>query len=627
MDLVKHKLAFLVLAATLLGGNLTAQEVLLPLQHTASVPIPKTTTDSAVLLPFFDDFSQPTDRLQSTLWEPCGATVGTGYGELPPTIGMATLDAIDADGNLYSQATTSTFPADTLLSRPIRLDSLKPADSLVLSFFYLPGGGYGNLWERVGDTPDPADSLYLDLYNPADSEWHTVWSRGGISVDTLMAQTGKTWQYVAISINDRQYFDSSFRFRFRNHASLDATSKRGMKGNCDQWNIDYLLLDTARSVLAAPSWRDVAFAADAPSLLSAYQAMPARQFRTSDMAQNIEITIANLYNSELATQYAYFILDEQGDTVHRYDGGFENAPASGYQTAAAHTRPPVAYAFPESDVQHTYDILHVVREGAYGDSRQQNDTVRFSQLFADYYAYDDGAPENGYGLTSTASRVYLAYRFDLNQEDTLSAIDLYFNRTKDGENENVMFYLTVWQAGEDGRPGEVLYRDTERRRPLFGGMNLLQRYALEQPTVVGGSIFVGFEQVGNDFINLGFDRNHQSANRIWYLTSTEWQQSILRGSLMMRPVFGSAAVTAIDRPLLTADSPRLYPNPTTDMVQISGIPEGSRIELYNTYGQLALSTTNHQLSTTNYQLPTGFYLVRIMAPDGSTFTTKLIIKR
>ena len=623
MGLVKH-FAATVVAVSLAFGAAQAQEVLLPLQ---SIPSAKSHAKShnTVALPFFDDFSRNTDALDPNLWEPCGATSGLGYGELPPTIGMATLDAIDATGNLYPQATTSPFPADTLLSRQIRLDSIAPSDSLVLSFYYLPGGGSGNLWERIGDTPDPADSLYLDFYRPADSSWQTVWARGGISVDTLVAHTGHAWQYVAITISDPSYFDSAFRFRFRNHCSLDATAKRGMAGNCDQWNIDYIMLDTARSSTSEEHWRDIAFVTPAPSLLAHYQAMPARQYRTAEMAQHLQLTITNLYNSELASHYMHFIVNDEGDTVHTYDGGFENAPFNGYQTAAAHANPTVGYTFPESDEHHSYTVIHTVREGTYGDNHPQNDTIRFRQHFADYYAYDDGTAENGYGLTSTAARVYLAYRFDLNTPDTISAVDLYFNRTKDAENESIMFLLTVWQANDDGTPGTVLYSDSQRRRPIIDSLNSYQRYVLESPTVVSGSIFVGFEQVGNDFINLGFDRHTQSADRIWYLTSTAWQQSILRGSLMMRPVFGTAATLGINNsPLSTLHSPLVYPNPASDIIHIDGLSIGSRIELYDTFGRKILSTLHSPLSTLNF--PNGLYLLRIVAPDGSTHTSRLIIQ-
>ena len=624
MGLVKHIFATTV-AFVLTLGVVQAQEVLLPLQSIPTTQI-HTKSTSSVELPFFDDFSKCTNSLDPNLWDVCGATAGLGFGELPPTIGMVTLDAIDVTGNIYPQATTSPFPADTLLSRKIRLNSFSPSDSLVLSFFYLPSGGSGNLWERIGDTPDPADSLFLDFYRSADSSWQTVWARGGISEDTLLAQTGHAWQYVTISIVDQAYFDSNFRFRFRNHCSLDATTKRGMAGNCDQWNIDYILLDTARTCLVEGHWRDIAFVTPAPSLLANYQAMPARQYRSADMAQHLQLTITNLYNSELASQYKHVIINDEGDTVYRYDGGFENAPSDGYQTAAAHANPPVGYTFPEGEEHHSYNIIHTVREGVGGDNHPHNDTIRFHQKFTDYYAYDDGTAENGYGLTSTAARVYLAYRFDLNTADTITAIDLYFNRTNNAENESIMFLLTVWQANDDGTPGTVLYCDSQRRRPSVDSLNCYQRYLLERPTVVDGSIFVGFEQIGNDFINLGFDRHTQSADRIWYHTSTMWQQSILRGSLMMRPVFGTAATLAIDdthHP--TSLNPySIYPNPASGNINITGITEGSHIELYDTYGRMVIATDHSPLAADG--LADGLYLVRIISPDGVMHTSKLIIQ-
>lgn len=618
-------LALLVLIFHLLPISLSAQEVLLPLQHMDSQHSAAAKSSAAVGLPFFDDFAKPAlnHQLSTFNWEPGGATVGTGYGELPPTIGMATLDAIGPDGNLYPQASTSPFPADTLCSRPLRLDSISPADSLVLSFFYLPGGGSGNLWERIGDTPDDGDSLFLDLYRAADSTWQTVWSRGGISIDTLVAHTGKAWQYVAIAIADPLYFDSTFRFRFRNRCSLESTNKPGMSGNCDQWNIDYVLLDTARSVTATPHWRDIAFVVPAPSALTSYRAMPARQYRNSELAANLPMTITNLYGSELASHYQYCIIDSNGDTVHRYDGGFENAPTTGYQTIAAHALPPMNYTFPESTTQSTYTFVHTVSEGVAGDNRPLNDTVRFQQVFGDYYAYDDGSAENGYGLTSTASRVYLAYRFDLNTEDTLTAVNMSFNRTINGENEGIQFYLTVWQADADGRPGTVLYRDEQRRRPVVDDLDHFNTYILESPTIVYGSIFVGFEQVGNNFINLGFDRNTQSADRIWYLTSTEWQQSILRGSLMLRPRFGESGTVGIDERRIESDKWRVWPNPANDIIHIDGLPDGAMVQIYDMTGRLRLSAPHSPISTRT--LSTGIYLLRIVTDDGNVSHTKLVI--
>ena len=612
-----------ILLTVLLSLSAMAQEVLSPVQWVPVRPvaIPKTQS-AAVNLPFFDDFA--TGSLNPALWsQEGGAQVMPDVSPLAPTVGTLTLDALDASGKLYEQATTSLFPADTATSLPLRLDSLTPSDSVVLSFYYLPGGGYGNMWERMGYAPDSQDTLFLEFYSPADSGWHMVWYAKGVSVDTLMARTGHGWQYVAVAIEDSAYFDSTFRFRFRNYASLEATPKAGKAANCDYWHIDYLMIDGGRTVAVEPAVRDVAFAAPAQSFLREYRAMPYRQFTVADMATSTEVKITNRYSSQLASRYAYSVQDSNGNELYLYDGGYENAPPfmpdETYQTSSAHATPPINYCFPTMTAPETFTIVHTVREGAIGDDYGQNDTIRYRQEFANYYAYDDGTAENGYSLTSPSSPLSLAYRFDLNVEDTLTAVDLYFNSTLNDANAAIPFYLMLWSEGSDGKPSEVLYRDQERRRATTGGYH---RYMLETPTVVSGNVFVGFEQVGNDFINLGFDRSLNTSSRIYYITDSVWRQSFLSGSLMIRPYFGSAATLGVERQTIEPVEWSVYPNPASDRVTFSG--EVAVIELYDMQGRRA-AVSRQQVVEVGH-CPEGLYLVRVITPEGQQYCAKLIIK-
>ena len=457
--------------------------------------------------------------------------------------------------------------------------------------------------------------------------WVTVWACSGVTVDSLLAHTGREWQYVALAIADTAFFNDSFAFRFRNYASLSSTTKPGLAGNCDYWHLDYITLDHHRTASETPVFRDVAFVNPAPSMLATYQAMPARQYRQSDMADSLSMTITNLYGSSLATQYKYAILDSLGDTIYRYDGGYENAPAylpdGRYQESQPHAAPAVGYMFPEGDRTAMYTVVHTVRQGVGGDDYQCNDTVHFRQVFDNYFAYDDGTAENGYGLTSTASRVYLACRFDLNIEDTLTAVDLYFNRTLDGENETVPFNITVW-SNDNGRPGQVLYRDAVSRHPLFAGIDTYSRYVLEHEVVVSGSVFVGFEQGNNYFINLGFDRNHDMSDHIFYLTGTDWQQSILSGVLMLRPCFGTAATVGIVAPGKERVEWTLFPNPANEWVRIEGMPEGGIVTLHDMTGRQAAGTKDNRLSLVS--LANGVYMVRCSTPEGMVTVKKLIIR-
>lgn len=598
-----------------------AQEVLSPLLYRPMVRQPQLKEPSAaVSLPFFDDFA--TGSLSPALWQQKGgAEVTLDVSPLAPTVGVLTLDALDADGKLYQTASSGIFPADTATSLPVRLDGLAPADSVVLSFYYLPGGGYGNMWERVGYTPDKKDSLFLDFYKPHDSMWVNVWSCPGVSVDTLMARTGRSWQYVAVEVIDSAYYDSAFCFRFRNYASLEATPKAGKAGNCDYWHIDYLMIDTARSLMGEPAVRDIAFAAPAPSVLKHYRAMPYNQYRAAELASSVTMKITNRYSSMLASHFTYSLLDSTGAELYAYDGGFENAPpfmpGERYQTVEGHAEPTIGFVFPAMTGPTDFTVQYVVRQGAGGDEYGANDTIRSQVKFAEYYAYDDGTAENGYSLTSTASSMYLAYRFDLNETDTLTAVDLYFNSTKDNANLSVPFFLTLWSVGDNGKPESVLYRDDTRRRAQAEGF---QRYVLERPVVVDGRVFVGLEQSGNDFINIGFDRSLNTAERIYQLTDSTWKQSILSGSLMLRPCFGAAAAVGMGN--VETPQVNVFPNPADESLYVEGNVAGA--SLYDMYGRCVARMVGNTMDTRT--IAPGLYLLWILSDDGRTTAKKIIIR-
>lgn len=122
-------------------------------------------------LPFIDDFSDYTGYPDTALWIGKQAYVNQSFAVAPPTVGCVSLDAVDERGFIYAHANTTHFSADTLLSRPIRLDStftpfpmpLSPNDSVYLSFYYQPGGGLGKPWNTLGDAPEMDDSLVLEF--------------------------------------------------------------------------------------------------------------------------------------------------------------------------------------------------------------------------------------------------------------------------------------------------------------------------------------------------------------------------------------------------------------------------------------------------------------------------------
>ncbi len=635
--LTKKLFPTLILLASLLNVA-WGQEIIAPLSSLPLLPSPKSADTLTVEIPFFDDFSDYEGSPSVDRWLTNQAFVNKDYAPLPPTVGMATLDAIDGNGNIYAHATTNIFGADTLASQIIRLDSitgsnqrkLQPSDSISLSFYYLPGGWYGNPWELVGDAPSSSDSLFLEFFDANQNAWNVVWCSPGFTVDTAGLRSHWPWKYAYVKIDSSKYFNKKFQFRFRNYASLDPNPKAGIAGNCDQWNIDYVFIGTNRTV-ADSFFRDVAFVEKAPSMLRQYYAMPARQFSQSEMATNIELIIVNRYNQTLASNYSYSVYSSDGQLIKNYDGGFENVPPffpnGNYQSNTLHSKPPVNFSFAVNSSPSEFYITHVVREGVSGDNRSGNDTITFRQVFADYYAYDDGVPENGYGLTAPGNKVWLSCRYDLSTPDTLTAVDLYFNRTRNDENAHIQFQLCIWRCS-NGMPSTLLYKDSEKSTPVFDGMNRMHRYKLSTPVLVSDTIFVGFEQLSNDFINLGFDRSNDSRRYTYYRTSGEWMQSILRGAVMMRPVFGSKAVVDIAQTPIEELDCSFFPNPASDKIHIrSNNPSPlMRISLSDMHGRTLLDDTLSETIDLS-PIPNGIYILRIYNTSTAQQTIKKLIIR
>ncbi len=632
------KRVFLFVIALLLAWQLSAQELLVPAGGSVAPPAKRAAKDADILtlvLPFFDDFSGYEGAPDLSLWSNDDALVNKDFGPLPPTVGVATLDALDAHGRLHAGAGTASFGGDTLASHYIRLDSLfspqavrlTPADSVYLTFYYLPGGGYGDRWNLIGDAPERGDSLILEFYNATANRWQTVWSRAGESVDTLLAHTGKTWQWAAVAVREADYFSARFRFRFLTLCSMDPIGKVGIAANCDQWNLHYIRLATGRNRRDSLI-RDVAFVEKAPTMLKQFIAMPARHYTAADMAANIEMVITNRYSQQLATSYAYTVYDGQGGQVAHYDGGSENAPpyAQGhrYQTMGAHAQPPIDFSYTMRGTgRQQFSVVHVVKEGYAGDAFPHNDTVRFEQVFDNYFAYDDGTPENGYGITSPGSLLQMAVRFPLAVRDTLTAVDLYFNSTRDNGNVGMGFHLCVW-SNEGGSPGTLLYRNAEVSKVSEDALGHYVRYALSEPVILSAdTYFIGFEQTSRNYINIGFDRSRQIVGQNFYRVSNQWQQSFLNGAILLRPCFGARALVDIVVPEEQVLSFSVYPNPASEQIFITlpetlhGVAsslatccEALRITLYDQQGRCVLDCP-FQESLDVSTLPVGLYLLRI----------------
>ena len=660
---------------------------------------------SAVKLPFVDDFSNYTGYPDPEIWLDREGYVNRGFSVYPPSLGVVTLDALDEYGRVYAHASRNTFPADTLTSNLIRLDSnftqhrrMQVADSLYMSFYYQPAGGSQNAdaggWEIVGDAPEHNDKLVLefgyatgntvfagfiygeytieegqyysagdsienpffpgtyfvfdnDAYSgqtiliPADSlfedeyVWNEVWSSFGCKLSEWITEDPlQYFKQVMIPITDEQYFRDNFQFRFRNFASLDqdawtGSNIVGWSSNCDQWNIDYIRLDLNRTKNDLYP-NDVAFVSPSISSLKEYQAMPWKQFRSSDMITHFHNDLSNLSNTVKNTYYTFNIVKNHQQTI--YVSPLNNENANPYYPNGLHTYE--HHANPALEMSYEYDgadsalftITHVFSMVGGNDVCKSNDTSVFEQKFYNYYAYDDGTAEAGYCLLSTMTnpQASFAVKFTLAEPDTLQAVRIWFNHTLNDENV-APFTLMVWDD-QNGFPGNVLY-EMPSQLPGFEDDYLdFVPYYLEEPLAVSGTFYVGFYQNHDIQLNIGFDQNNDARGKFFYRTAADWIESFYKGAPMIRPVVGKSFDHSSVKPYNKLSDIKLYPNPTHDklFVQRDFEDEELHYQILNIYGQCLESgqLQSDELSLAPYA--DGVYFVKFFSKNKPVKTEKII---
>ncbi len=615
-------------------------------------------------LPFFDDFSNSTIFPDAARWSDTDAFINSDYPVNPPTVGVATLDAIDNMGRLYNNASPFPYMADFLTSQPIRLDSLfspvkriiTRADSLYLSFYYQPQG--------FGNAPARRDSLVLEFLAPGETEtyfintdtvingidttitdtiviegWRRVWSTSGQTLESFYAQDSNWFRQVLVPVDDSaMFYTSEFRFRFRNYASLASGILPDWQSNGDQWNIDYVYMNIGRNNRDTLH-KDVAFAAKAPPMLKNYTSMPYNQFRANfvnEMKNNLEMRITNLDNVNYNISYGYSVTKEYQDPFYEYSGGNFFVPPyinSGYSIHPPFATPPVNFVFPIGTQEKIFfTTTHVISTEA-NLTRRQNDTVRNVQLFANYLSYDDGTAEAGYGLTPNGAQ--LAYKFKLNRADSLLGVQMYFNQTLNDGNVK-SFYLNVWND-YFGEPGELIFSKFGYEPAYEDSLNKFFTYQLDsvlkiEPGRFPNLIFyVGWRQTTSDNLNIGYDFNNDASEHTWYQTFGKWNQSIYPGAIMMRPVLGKLKVMDIPENS-TVQNLKIYPNPTSNGLIFIDIPDlfekqNITTTIIATDGKTLFSQPYQREADVSMLVP-GFYILQLNDKSGNLIgREKLIVNR
>ncbi len=613
-------IAILLLGFTWLSG-VEAQEVITPLfnnprapgGHPSHVTNKKSAQLNLLELPLFEDFSDSDILPNPERWSDAGAFVNNNFCLNPVSNGVATLDALDSAGNIYSHAVIfpNTFVADHLTSHPINLD-YPASDSIYLSFVYQPGG--------LCDLPEEGDSLMVDFYAVDSARWVNVWSVPGGQL--------QSFQHAMIPIRSSGFLVEGFKFRFRNRASLPKNNDYpDMRSNVDYWHVDYIRLYGNR-VASDTILRDVAFVSPLNSILKDLTSLPWAHFRpayntvffpiVSGRYKNNDSISRNVTRSLTISEPAY------GDTHNPGVPTAQDLP--GMEDTVVNF--PFIYPF---DFDRGKSALLRFKAALRTDEfdPKVNDTVIHDQVFKDYYAYDDGTAEAGYGLRGSGSSGGLvAMKYYSYKPDYLGGVNISFNQVYDSLNLGYYFKLVVWDDNE-GQPGSIIWEDDKDYKveypTTYPGF---VKYEFSEPVPVDGPFYVGWRQYNQYILNAGIDLNQKLSGPVMHYNITGiWQVSESPGVMMFRP-FIFDETTGVASSNEASFSLQIYPNPAKDVIYFK-IPEADknrnlRIEIIDASGRQIRQIETQSRSLDISDLSPGIYYIRTIS-GSIIYHSKLLI--
>ena len=571
-------------------------------------------TADTIGLPFFDDFSAEKVFPSPGLWSDNFVFINNTYSVQQLTEGMATFDAIDNTGRLYETASPYGFEADHLTSQPLNLD-YNPSENIYLSFYYQPGG--------LGDEPESADSLTLQFYAPLEEKWYPVWKVPGSPKDRFKP--------AIIAIDDPRFLKKGFRFRFVNWASLSSNIQDpSMIGNCDQWNVDYVYLDRNRNA-GDTSLADVAFRTPTRSLLKTHESMPWKQFREISLQEMGSVIPIHYRNNDSIVRNVTrnFIIEDvyAKKIAYSFSAGATNvSPLSNvdYNANLIYT-----YSSANEDSALFRITCYLITDEF---DPKSNDTIRYNQVFSNYFAFDDGTSEGGYGINGQGSRnAMVAYRFRSYIRDTVRAVSICFNDSYLNSNLR-SFDIMIWDDN-NGIPGNIIYSAVDQMVVEGADINGFFTYRLPDPVMVDAIFYVGWRQHTETFLNAGYDVNTPNGGKQFYWLNGEWFPSKVEGSIMIRPVVGKVLKpTKVEDPVRAGEDQgfRLWPNPASGFINLDSpelsLAKAAYVSIRDLYGRELIKVPyNERIDISS--LKPGMYIVILSVNGWVNGHTRIVVTR
>jgi hypothetical protein len=558
---------------------------------------------------FFQKITDP-----NALWLDSNAYHNYTFSDDPRTLGLMTFDGVKANGLPYNW-NSGNGVADILTGKPLNLQGLSANDSVYFSFLYQRKG--------LGEAPESSDKFSVEFHNPSTQLWEEAWFQYG--------STNSDWKVAHVRLLNPNYFQNGFQFRFKNEGTLT--------GILDHWHLDYVHLRTL-SGIQDTLFKDFAVTSPITTLLKDYTSVPWDHYvasPTNKMSDNVKFKVRNSSNIPENNPNGIVAISKNGIPLGSFtmNGSLLSLGDLNYLPRTSYT------SFYDFSAGYAYDPLTPEPETAtfdyYGSASSPfsdldiNDTTFGHQVFEDYYSYDDGSAEAAYGVTG--SQALMAYKFTPYINDSLLGVKIHWAASVTDVSSK-LFYITIWDE-VGGAPGSIIYQDNilYPRQPQYGNkkdqfITYYLKDTIKFPII--GNFYIGWKQVDPERLNIGFDRNINSQDKIYYSNNNgaTWTQSTLPGggSMMMRPIFS----TALNRTLNVEETPLIpqitvFPNPFENSFNITADIENFSYDLIDLSGRIVQSGNEKQVETST--LNSGLYLLTIKSNDQIILKASKIIKK
>jgi hypothetical protein len=382
-------------------------------------------------------------------------------------------------------------------------------------------------------------------------------------------------------------------------------NKGNSEGPFDSWLIDYVYLDENRNKNDS-IFLDRALSFQANKIFKDHISIPYSHILSSNsFTDSVSIKINNLDKDIQPINYtlkSFFNNENNGYLI--YDNEPVSPILSGHEERIINTKPIEVSNFLANNDSASIEILFYIESGDSSYINQDlrlNDTMRFNVFFNNSYSYDDGSAEFAAGLNQKNSELVLKHRTFT--EDTLTHIEIYFpNNLYSSYSSDIE--LLVYKNLDNENTKIVSQLSSVNFNDNF---NLFE---LNNPIIVKDSFYIGFRQFENSFLPVGLDKNSSTSEKIYYKVDNNWfQNDVIKGSLMIRPVFSKTDYVLTDlKNEKLKKSISIFPNPSRGIFNLSEKVEN--VIIYSIDGKIIKSINNtNSINLKEYK--SGYYLIQI----------------